>query len=112
MNKIKHGIFEFFRKRVVALKRKPHLIPLLVMGVAYVYYSLNLSSIARTTSDINGKNMGLTEFAAMLLGILLLVCFMNAFPHRKKVNLPMLGLMLALTAVVFYCDTYYRGRIT
>ena len=112
MNKIKHGIFEFFRKRVVALKRKPHLIPLLVMGAAYVYYSLNLSNIARTTSDINGKYMGLSEFTAMLLGVLLLVCFMNAFPHRKKVNLPMLGLMLALTAVVIYCDTYYRGRIT
>ena len=112
MNKIKQGIFEFCRKRLVAIKRKPHMIPLIVLGIAYVYYSLNLSNIARTTSYINGKNMGLSEFVAMLLGVLLLVCFMNAFPHRKKTNIPMLVLMFALVAIVFYCDGYYHGRIT
>ena len=111
-NKFMKALAEFFRKRLVSIKRKPHMIPLIVLGIAYVYYSLNLSSIANTTTYINGKNMGLSEFAVMLLGVLLLVCFMNAFPHRKKVNIPMLALAGLFVAIVFYCDSYYHGRIT
>lgn len=107
-----HAICEFFRKRMVDIKRKPHRIPLLVLGGAYVYYSLNLSSIAQTTTNINGKGMGLAEFIAMLIGVLLLVCFVNAFPHRKKTNIPMLVLSFLFIAAVFAADTYYRWRIT
>ena len=38
-------------------------------------------------------------------------CFLNAFPHRKKVNVPMLVLMFAMFAIVVYCDGYYLGAI-
>ena len=83
---------EFFRKRMVTLKRRTHLIPLVILAVAFVYYSLNLTVISNTTSLINGAHMGLAEFATMLFSVLSLVCFLNAFPHRKKVNVPMLVL--------------------
>ena len=41
---------EFFRKRMVALKRKPQMIALVVLGIAFVYYSLNLTHVSNTTA--------------------------------------------------------------
>ena len=102
---------EFCRKRIVALKRKPHTIPLVVLALAFVYYSFNLTQISNTTALINGPHMGLSEFATMLFSILSLVCFMNAFQHRKKVNIPMLVLMVIMVAGLIFCDFYYGGRI-
>ncbi|MBQ6528698.1 MAG: hypothetical protein IJI38_09245, partial [Clostridia bacterium] len=106
------AVKEFFRKRLVSLKRKPHMIALVVFGFAFVYYSFNLTQVSNTTALINGPHMGLTEFATMLFSTLSLVCFLNAFPHRKKVNVPMLVLMIAMVALLIYCDIYYGNRIT
>lgn len=106
------GIKEFIRKRVVALKRKPQTVALLAFGLAFVYYSLNLTKISDTTAYINLPGMGLAGFATMLFSILLMVCFMNAFPHRKKVNTPMLVLMFVLVAIIIYAGIFYQGRIT
>ena len=106
------GLKEFWRKRLVALKRKPHMIPLAVMALAFLYYSLNLTHISDTTARIQGQGMGLAGFATMLLSMLSLVCFLNAFPHRKKVNIPMLALMLIMVGIIIYCDMYYGERIT
>ncbi len=103
---------EFLRKWLVSLKRKPHMIALAVLAVAFVYYSLNLTQISNTTAKIYGSGMGLAEFATMLLSMLSLVCFMNAFPHRKKTNIPMLVLMFIMSGIVIYCDFFYGGRIT
>ena len=103
---------EFCRKRLVALKRKPHMIPLIVMVLAFIYYSFNLSQISNTTALINGPHMGLAEFGTMLFSTLSLVCFLNAFPHRKKVNVPMLALMVLMVCALIFFDTYYSGRIT
>lgn len=103
---------EFFRKRIVELKRKPQTIALVALGIAFLYYSLNLTQISNTTAKIQGPGMGLAGFVTMLFSILSLVCFTNAFPHRKKVNVPMLVLMYLMLAVILYCDFYYGGRIT
>ena len=107
-----NAVKEFFRKTLVSLKRKPHMIALVVFGFAFVYYSFNLTQVSNTTALINGPHMGLTEFATMLFSTLSLVCFLNAFPHRKKVNVPMLVLMIAMVALLIYCDIYYGNRIT
>ncbi len=104
-------VHEFFRKRLVALKRKPQMIPLIALGISFVYYSLNLTHVADTTALINGPQMGLAEFVTMLFSVLSLVCCMNAFPYRKKTNVPMLVLMILLVGIVIYCDIYYGGRI-
>ena len=103
---------EFCRKRLVGLKRKPQIIAMLVLAVAYLYYSLNLSQIANTTALINGPHMGLAEFATMLFSALGLVTFLNSFPHRKKANIPMLVLTFVMIGILLYCDYYYGNRIT
>ena len=55
--------------------------------------------------------MGLAGFATMLLSMLSFMFFLNAFPYRKKVNKPMLVLMLAMFAVIIFADCYYMSLI-
>ena len=101
------GLKEFIRKRLVSLKRKPDMIALLVLGVAFVYYSLNLTNVSDTTAKIQGPGMGLSGFVTMLFSVLALVCCLNAFPRRKPTNIPMLALMTVMLGAIVYCDIYY-----
>ena len=102
---------EFLRKIVVSLKRRPQTIPLVVFVIAFLIYSLNLTYVSHTTSRIQGVGMGLYGFITMLFSMLSFVCFSNAFPHRKKVNIPMLVLMFVMIAVIIFCDVQYRGLV-
>ena len=112
MQKQPSRVREFFRKRLVALKRRPQMIALAVLTLAFVYYSFNLSSVANTTALINGLHMGLSSFAVMLFSALGLVCFLNAFPHRKKANVPMIVLSFLMLGILIFADSYYDFRIT
>ncbi len=105
------GLKEAWRKFLVAIKRRPQMIPLTVLVVAFLVYSLNLMHISDTTAKIQGSGMGLSGFCTMLFSMLSMVCFMNAFPYRKKVNKPMLILMFVMLGVVIFSDVYYLGRI-
>lgn len=107
-----HSAREFFRKKIVTLKRKPQTIPMLVLVVGFLYYSLNLTHVSNTTAKLQLSGMGLSGFCTMLFSILSLVCFLNAYPHRKKTNMPMLLLMFAMLGILIFCDTYYMGCIT
>lgn len=99
------------RKLLVSLKRKPALVAMCVLLVAFIVYTFSLTNVSHTTSRINKPNMGLAEFASMLLSILSMVCFMNAYPRRKKPNYIMLGLSLAMLLIIFLCDGMYIGKI-
>ena len=91
---------EFLRRFFVALKRQPSMIALVVLIIAFFYYSLNLT-----------PGMGLSGFATMLFSMLSLVCFLNAFPKRKKPVLPMVVLMFVMFGIIIYCDYHYSGLI-
>ncbi|MBQ6857868.1 MAG: hypothetical protein IJO02_00410 [Clostridia bacterium] len=112
MAKQNGGMKEFIRKTIVSLKRKPQTIPLLVLAAAFLVYSLNLTHISDTTAKIQLAGMGLSGFCTMLFSLLSFVCFINAYPHRKKTNIPMLALMFLMLGILIFCDTYYAGRIT
>ncbi len=103
---------EFLRKFFVTLKRQPSILALVVLVIAFFQYSLNLTHISDTTAKIQGTGMGLCGFATMLFSMLSLVCFLNAFPKRKKPVIPMVILMFVMFAVIIFCDTYYSGVIT
>ncbi len=103
---------EFLRKFFVALKRRPSIIALVVLLIAFFQYSLNLTHISDTTAKIQGPGMGLCGFATMLFSMLSLVCFLNAFPRRKKPVISMVVLMLLMFAVILFCDIYYSNLIT
>ena len=102
---------EKFRKFLVSLKRKPHMIPLVVLGIAFVIYSLRLTVISNTTARIQGPNMGLCGFVTMLFSMLGMVSFGRSFPHRKPVNKVMLILTFLLFAAVIFADTKYIAAV-
>ena len=105
------SIKESIRKSVVSLKRSPQRIPLIMLFVAFLYYSLNLTDVSDTTAKIQLQGMGLCQFCIMLFSLLSLVCMLNAFPRRKKANVPMVILMYVMFAVIIYCDTHYNNAI-
>ena len=102
---------ERWRKFLVAIKRRPQMIPLAVLVVAFVFYSLNLMHISDTTARIQGAGMGLAGFATMLFSMLSFMCFLNAFPYRKKPNIPMVVLMFAMLGIVIFADAYYINAV-
>ena len=105
------GLKEVWRKFLVSLKRRPQMIPLVVLVIAFLFYSLNLMYISDTTARIQGPGMGLAGFATMLFSMLSFMCYLNAFPYRKKPNIPMVVLMFAMVGIVIFADVYYSGAI-
>ena len=98
---------EACRKFIVSLKHKPHMIPMVMMVITFLFYSLNLTHVSNATATINKTPMGLCGFVTMLFSMLALVCFMNAFPNRKPVNKPMLIIMLVMVAAILASDVVY-----
>jgi len=102
---------EFFRKKIVSLKRNPSIIPLLVLLVSFILYSFNLTDVSDTTAKIQGAGMGLAQFCIMLFSLLSMLCMLNAFPRRKKPNIPMIVIMFVMFAIIIFCDIHYRSGI-
>lgn len=110
-SKIIAGVKEFFRKKIVDLKRNPKIIPLVLMAVAFFYYSLNLTNMSDTTAVIQKNSMGLCQFCIMLFSMLAIVCMLNAFPRRQKPNYLMVGVMFVMFAVLILCSVNYINTI-
>lgn len=109
--KPRHGFKEFVRKFFVSLKRNPQNIAMFMMLVTYVFYSLNLSNISNCTAYVTRANMGQCQFVSMLLGILMLVTFLRAFPRREKPKIVMIALTLLMLAACTACEILYAYRV-
>lgn len=107
IEKIKNSI----RKFIVGLKRSPSNIPMVVLIISFVYYSFNMSNMSDTTALVYGPHMGLCQFAILLLSTLSIVCMLNAFPKRKKANVPMVILLFVMFAVKIVSAVHYRNCI-
>lgn len=102
---------ELVRKLIVSLKRQPSVIPLLMLLASFLYYSLNLTDVSNTTALVQGKGMGLAQFCIMLVNMLCMLCMLNAFPRRKKANVPMVVLVYVMLAVLLYCSSHYMDGV-
>lgn len=98
---------DFFRKFMVGIKRNPQNIAFVVLLASFLTYSLSLTKFSNTTAYINVTPMGLCEFASMLLSILAMVCFLNAFPKRQKTKWVMLAIMFVMIAIIIAADIVY-----
>ncbi len=103
------GLREVWRKFLVSIKRRPQMIPMCVLVIAFVFYSFNLTHFSDTTAKIQGPGMGLAGFAIMLFSMLSFLCFLNAFPYRKKPNIPMIILMFCMFGIIIFSDIYYSN---
>lgn len=107
----RRGFKEFIRKFFVSLKRSPQRIALVSLIAAFLIYSLNLTSISKTTTLLLLPNMGQCEFVAMLFSILAFVCFLRAFPRREKPKVAMIVLIFVMLAALIFVDIVYYSRI-
>ena len=105
------AIKEAVRKMIVSLKRSPQTIPMLMLLISFVYFSLNLTDMSDTTAKIQGSGMGLCQFCIMLFSLLSIVCMLNAFPQRKKPVLPMVILMFVMFGIIIFADIHYSNAI-
>ena len=105
------AVKEFFRKQIVTLKRNPQNIPMAMLLISFVYYSLNLTNMSNTTAKIQGVGMGLSQFCIMLFSLLSIVCMLNAFPSRKKPVYPMVALMFVMFGIMIYADIHFCNGI-
>jgi len=105
------AVKEAIRKFLVTLKRNPHYIPLVMLLVSFVIISFNLTKISNTTATMNKLGMGLCSFVSILFSILSMVCMLNAFPKRKKPNLPVIILMLLMLAAIIAVDALYYSKV-
>lgn len=90
---------EWWRKKIVALKRKPQTIPLILLLITSVFYLLCLQTYSETLNTMPFKMGGFSIFINTLFSILILVLFLNTFPKNKKMNI----VMLVLVCVFFAC---------
>ncbi|MBO4622691.1 MAG: hypothetical protein J5691_02265 [Bacilli bacterium] len=107
MSKIK----EWFRKRLVTIKRHPNYIALVFMIVAMFYFSLKLETTSNACSTLNQPWMGISLFATMLCSILSVVSFLTAFPRRQKPKYFSIGVALFMLALSIFCDFVIRYLI-
>ena len=109
--KSRKGFKEAWRKFLVSLKKRPHNIALVFMGVTFMVYSLNLTKVSNTTALINKAPMGLCEFIIMLFSMLAFVAFLNAFPRRQPVKVPMAIILYVMEICVAVADYIYLSKI-
>ena len=103
------GFKEWCRKKIVALKIKPQIIPLIVMVITTVYYMLILFTISKAVQAgaTATSATGICTFVTTLLSLLYLVSFLNSFPKRKKPNIFFIVLVGVMIAAQLACDLVY-----
>lgn len=114
--KVWAAVKEWFRKKVVALKVKPHIIPLLVLAITTICFMLFLhdfsNAIAASFNNDATKATGICIFITTLLSLLVLVSFLNAFPKRKKPNIFFIVLVFVMIGAMLACDIVYYVQMS
>ena len=108
---------EWFRKKIVSLKRAPHMIALICYLATTVYFMLVLfcfsQAIDKGANEISvAPATGICIFITTLLSLLVLVSYLNAFPKRKKPNIAFIILVFVMVAGMVGCDIGYYVQMT
>ena len=106
------GIKEWFRKRIVALKRKPQNVALFFLAVTTIYFMLSMFKISQAIYEVYDQEgvdttIGICVFVTTLLSLLVLVSFLNSFPKRKKPNIFFIVLVGLMIAAMIACDIVF-----
>ena len=111
------GVKEWFRKKIVALKRKPQNIALLFLAVSTVYFMLALFKISQAIYEVYTQegvetSIGICIFITTLLSLLVLVSFLNSFPKRKKPNIFFIVLVGLMMGAMIACDIVFYVQMS
>lgn len=109
---------EWWRKKLVWLKRKPQFIALLFFIIPSLIYIFGLGTLSeailsnRTTSFSGLAWVGHAIFVNTLFSILILVLFLNTFPKRKKPNLIFAALVLVFAVIMILMDVLFYTQLS
>ena len=107
------AVKEWFRKLTVKLKRKTHVIPLvltLITSVVWLCMIGTFSQLIQTNSGIGA--VGISMFVNTLASILILPIFLNAYPKRKKPNVVYIILIFVVFALLIGMDILFYTKVT
>lgn len=126
LSKVGAGIKEWFRKKMVAIKRKPQNIGFVFLFIVTVFNLLSLAIYSELIVYYGEEIewVGLMVFVNTLLSILVLVAYLNSFPKLKPinskvvvtmeesgvkmhVNIMMLAVTLAMIIIMIVCEVFY-----
>lgn len=101
---------EWFRKRMVSLKRHPNYIPLVVLTITMFFYSLKMSTTSNAISTVGEPGTGLAMFAIVLSSYLSFISFLGAFPRRQKPKFVTIGLVVFMILLSIGCNIFIHDR--
>ncbi len=132
--KKRNSMKEFFRKKLVSLKRSPQIIPLIILVIACAIFTFNLNvhSLAATgnytTTAYNnwvntqqGQEMGgvvpamyripgIYVFVITLFSILSVISYLSVY-KKGKLNVFMLVIVYVMLGAMLVCDVLYMEAI-
>ena len=104
-------IKEFFRKRLVQLKRKPQIIPLILICISCMVYTFKLSNYSFAAIYSSDSWVAILVFLTTLFSILAIFTYMGAF-DRKKVKIVMVILAVVQLVALFSFDLLCYNSIS
>lgn len=107
-NKFGAALKEWFRKRVVKLKRNTKTIPYVYLIIIMFLWLIWLFTFSRTIAGMAKVEWGgMAIFLTTLFSILSVAVFGSAFPKRKKTNIVMLCVLFAFLIIVILSQVLY-----
>ena len=101
-------------KKIVALKRGPQIIPLVLLSISCVVYTFNLTAHSNAAIYISNQYIALLMFIITLFSILAIFSYVNAYPKGKRF-LPMFIVCLLMVfsqiGLDALCYTIYMNEI-
>lgn len=112
-SKVGAAVKEWFRKRIVGLKRSPQTIVLVALFITTALWLIWLFTFSRTIAANSKADMcGLVVFINTLVSILIIALFGSAFPKRKKPNIVFIVLLFVFMAAIITCDALYYSQMS
>lgn len=101
-------------KKIVALKRGPQVIPLLLLSISCVVYTFNLTAHSNAAIYISNQYIALLVFIITLFSILSIFSYVNTYPKGKR-YMPMfivcLFMVFSQIGLDFLCYNIYMNEI-
>lgn len=101
-------------KKIVALKRGPQIIPLVLLSLSCIVYTFNLTAHSNAAIYVSNQYIALLVFILTLFSILAIFSYVNAYTKGKR-NLPMFIVCLIMVfsqiGLDVLCYSIYMNEI-
>lgn len=102
---------EWIRKRIVAIKRQPSIIPTVLLALSCVVFNFNLTDFSETTSLIYSPGMGIALFVITLFSFLSIITYLSAYPKRQKPKYGSIIITILMVLISIGCQIFFYNLI-